>query len=158
MSYEVHICSAIPQTLAVVRGRANASNIGTRITADLLPEVWKFLRATGVENSGLNIVVYHGEEAGGCFDSEAGLMIEAGVITGPFVATPPVERSAIPSGLIARALHVGPYDQLPQPHFAVRQWCRENGLALTGLNWEIYGHWKENPQDLQTEVCYGLKE
>ena len=39
-------------------------------------------------------------------------------------------------------------------------WCRNNGYALTGPNWEIYGHWKDewnsDPAKIATDVFYLL--
>jgi hypothetical protein len=29
--------------------------------------------------------------------------------------------------------------------------------AIAGPNWEIYGDWTENPEELTTEVCYLLR-
>jgi hypothetical protein len=43
-----------------------------------------------------------------------------------------------------------------KPHEAVRAWCAAQGHALAGPNWEVYGHWNHDPQQLITEVFYLL--
>ncbi len=34
---------------------------------------------------------------------------------------------------------------------------RRRGLELAGPRWEIYGDWREDPADLETEVYYLLQ-
>ena len=67
-----------------------------------------------------------------------------------------VIASALPAGVTAAATHRGPYAELDAAHRAVRDWCTAHGRQLAGPRWEIYGHWRENPSDLETEVYYLL--
>jgi hypothetical protein len=31
--------------------------------------------------------------------------------------------------------------------------CRDNGYALAGPNWEVYGHWKDEWNSDPTKIC-----
>jgi hypothetical protein len=44
-------------------------------------------------------------------------------------------------------------------HRTVRGWCAEHGHALTGVRWEVYGHWLEDqdPALFETEVYWQLE-
>jgi len=71
---------------------------------------------------------------------------------------PPVVRSSTPACKAATALHIGPYQGLPEAHMAIHAWCRQNGHALTGHNREVYGeHHSDDPSKLETHVYYELK-
>jgi effector-binding domain-containing protein len=78
----------------------------------------------------------------------------------PFGGYGEVVGSTTPAGIVATTTHFGPYGLLHEAHDALRLWCRENGYALTGPNWEIYGHWKEewnrDPAKITTDVFYLL--
>ena len=41
----------------------------------------------------------------------------------------------------------------------MREWCAGNGYPLTGVRWEIYGHWLEDqdPALFETEVYWQLE-
>ena len=78
----------------------------------------------------------------------------------PFNEDGEVVRSATPRGLAATAVHLGPYRGLGAAHDDIRMWCKTNGHRLTGLNWEIYGHWQPewntDPSRIRTDVFYQL--
>ena len=74
----------------------------------------------------------------------------------PFARTGEVFASATSAGRIATATHVGSYERLGDTHDAVQRWCRANGHALAGIDWEIYGDWTDDPTKLETKVCYLL--
>ena len=38
----------------------------------------------------------------------------------------------------------------------VHRFAAERGLELAGPRWEIYGHWREDPAEVETEVYYLL--
>src|SRR5215469_11425704 len=83
--------------------------------------------------------------------------VEVGVeLIAPCVLDDPVVRSALPAGEVAMTVHQGPYQDLGVAHDRVKRWCTDNGRALAGPRWEIYGDWRENPADLETEVYYLL--
>jgi effector-binding domain-containing protein len=62
---------------------------------------------------------------------------------------------------VATTVHFGPYQRLGDAHAAIRQWCAEQGHALMGTCWEIYGHWEEiwnsDPSKIRTDVFHLLE-
>lgn len=63
---------------------------------------------------------------------------------------------------MACTVHLGPYTRLSEAHARIRQWCANHGYLLTGVCWEIYGHWDEswntNPSKIRTDVFYLLQD
>jgi hypothetical protein len=43
---------------------------------------------------------------------------------------------------------------LGRAHDAVRRFAEGRALKLAGPRWEIYGHWHDDPRELETEVFY----
>jgi effector-binding domain-containing protein len=162
MIREVEVREVAPQTLAVVRGRANAGNVGARI-GEYLSEVWAFLKASGlkpaeVEHSGHNVVIYLNQEGKSLLFTDEGVPIEAGVqMAAPFEGRGRVVCSASPGGTAATVTYFGPYEKLAEAHKAIRAWCKEDGRVLAGPVWEVYGHWTDKPSELRTDVFYLLK-
>lgn len=154
--YEIALCQVTPRPLAAAQARVKPQTLVPAIRP-LFDAVYKYLNEAGVQERGLNVIVYWNEAGRNLLESEEGLPMEAGVEVE--VALPQegeVRASATPAGRAAGAVHVGPYDQLGKAHEAVRSWCEEQGLSLAGPNWEVYGHWNEDPQQLRTEVFYLL--
>jgi effector-binding domain-containing protein len=63
----------------------------------------------------------------------------------------------LPGGAAATTTHRGPYGELDAAHRGIRDWCARRGRRLAGPRWEIYGHWTDNPNELETEVYYLLR-
>jgi effector-binding domain-containing protein len=113
----------------------------------LLDEVYTFLRDGGATQEGHNVMLYLDDVPN----------VEVGVqVTGPFIPAGRVVPSVLPAGRVATTVHRGSYDHLNAAHRAVLAWCAAQGHELTGTRWEIYGDWHENPDDLETEICYLL--
>jgi effector-binding domain-containing protein len=53
--------------------------------------------------------------------------------------------------------NVGPYAQLGESHAAIAAWSRQNGHRLTGICWEIYGDWSDDPSKLRTDLFHLLR-
>ena len=84
--------------------------------------------------------------------------VEVGVLgSGAYEQTASVVASALPGGPAAATTHRGPYAGLDAAHRRVRDWCAAHGRALAGPRWEIYGHWRDDPDELETEVYYLLR-
>jgi effector-binding domain-containing protein len=68
------------------------------------------------------------------------LPMEMGTIVArPVAAKDDVVPSDLPAG---RAVHLsmkGPFDGLPGAWQTLFDWCKAEGLATAGINWEIYG-------------------
>ena len=158
MALEFLICRVTPQPLAVVRARATSRNLGDRIR-EILAEnlVYPLLKKRGVAPLGLNVIVYRDEGEKGLLNTEEGLVIEVGVgVPGPFADEGRVVGSSTPGGTAVTAVHLGPYSRLGKTHAALRAWCRSSGRPIAGPNWEVYGHWNDDPAQLRTEVFYLL--
>lgn len=152
MEYVVRLERNGGRPLAVVRRRA-ASHEVSKVVPEACGAVWNVIRARHVPGPGRHVAIY--------LDGQINL--EVGVeLDGPFPGHGEVVASAIPSGLIAAATHLGPYRRLHEAHEAIRAWCADNGHTLAGPSWEIYGHWKDewdrDPSGIRTDVFYLLAE
>ena len=142
-----------PATLtAVVRGRVPARELARFVPA-ACGEVWSFARAAGLPKPGRHVALY--------LDAQGTVEVGAEV-TEAFAGNDRVHCSQLPAGRVATAVHFGPYQRLAETHARIRQWCAEHGQRLTGISWEVYGHWDEswnaNPSRIRTDVFYLLQE
>jgi effector-binding domain-containing protein len=80
---------------------------------------------------------------------EVGVLLER-----PLEPVGPVVASSLPGGSVASVLHRGSYAELGSAHDAVKEYCRDRGLALAGPRWEVYGH--PDPDQVEVEVHYLL--
>ena len=119
----------------------------------MLDEVYAVVKPAGADRAGRgedrwqNVMLYKDDVPN----------VEVGVLaSGPFSDTGNVTSSALPAGVTAATTHRGPYAELDLAHRAVRDWCAAHGRQLAGPRWEIYGHWREDPRELETEVYYLL--
>jgi effector-binding domain-containing protein len=84
--------------------------------------------------------------------------VEIGVLApGPFTPAGRVISSQLPGGKVATTMHEGDYARLGDTHAAVRAYMEEQGLEPAGPIWEIYGHWREDPSELETEIYHLLR-
>jgi len=65
--------------------------------------------------------------------------------------------SQMPGGEVATAVHRGHYAEMGRTHQAVTDFIAAKGLVRIGPSWEIYGHWREDPSELETEIYYLVK-
>ncbi len=134
-----------PMTSAVVRARASLAEL-PRVIPELCGEAFAFAEREGLE-PGRQLALYLND----VMDIECGVLVAR-----PFSDSGRVVCSATPAGLTARFVHVGPYDALPGVHEALMAWCADNGHALAGPCWELYGH--EDGGSPHTDVYYLLAE
>jgi effector-binding domain-containing protein len=84
--------------------------------------------------------------------------VEVGVLApGPFTPQGRIIASHLPGGPVATAVHHGEYEHLGRTHDAVREFAERQGRELAGPLWEVYGHWREDPAELETEIYYLLR-
>jgi effector-binding domain-containing protein len=151
MEYDIRLESFKSRPLAVVRRRCTLQEFAT-----VIPEacgiVWNIVRAQKVTGAGRHVAIYWDD----VFNLEVGVELDA-----PFAGHDEVVGSAIPSGTVATAMHLGPYNRLPEALQAIRRWCAQHGHTLAGPNWDIYDHWKDewcaDPTQIRTEVFYLVK-
>ena len=148
MEYQVRIEQVDPTMTAVVRRRAGQHELAT-VVPQACGEVWAFFRASQLPHPGRNLAVY--------LDGEINL--ECGVeVFQPFSGDGQVVCSSTPAGMVATTTHLGPYNRLGEAHAAILKWCSDRGHALAGPNWEVYGHWTDDPSQLRTDVFYLLQD
>jgi effector-binding domain-containing protein len=151
VDYVIRLERLDSRPLAVVRRRA-ASHELSKVVPDACGLVWNVLRSQQVPGAGRHVAVYH--------DCQINLEVGA-EIDGPFSGHGEVVASATPAGLVATTTHLGPYHLLHQAHEALCRWCADNGHALAGPSWEVYGHWLDewnrDPSLIRTDVFYLLK-
>ena len=150
-AYPVHAQRREAVPLAVVRRQVSRSELA-RVVPECCGLVWSTVKAQHARG-GRHVAVY----------LDGTIRIEVGVeILGPFSESEEVVLSTTPAGTVASTTHFGPYTGLGAAHDAIRRWCETNQRALAGPNWEIYGHWlrewNNDPSQIQTEVCYLLRD
>ncbi len=150
MEYDIRLEQISSRSLAVVRRRASLHEL-SKVVPEACGTVWSVIRAQQVKGAGRHVAVY----LDGQINLEVGVELDA-----PFAGHGEVVSSALPTGPVATTTHYGPYGQLHKAHEAIRRWCGNNGYALAGPNWEIYGHWLDewnrDPTKIVTEVFYLL--
>lgn len=121
---------------------------------ELLDEVYAFVRprpelATGTGSElWQNVMLYKDDRP----------QVEIGVLaSGAFAPEGRVIASELPGGEVATAIHRGDYALLGRTHDALREHVAARGRELAGPRWEIYGHWRDEPSDLETEVFWLLQ-
>lgn len=151
MPSEIHLEQLDARPLAVVRRLASQAEF-SKVIPEACGLVWNTLRANHVTGAGRHVAVY--------LDTQFNLEIGVEMVQ-PFTSAGEVIASATPAGLVASAVHFGPYQTLGQTHDAVQTWCTDHGHELAGPSWEIYGHWKDewiaDASQIRTDVFYLLK-
>ena len=147
MSHTVRIEESPALPLAIVRRRAASGELKAVVPA-ACGDVWSRVKAHGVDRPGRLAAIY----------LDGAINIEVGVeVTEAFAGFEDLPRSTTPAGRVATVTHIGGYDGLRGAHQAIHTWCTEQGHRLAGPNWEIYGHWNDDPAQLRTDVFYLLE-
>ncbi len=159
MNYTVNIRQVEPSYLAVVRANVTRQNLAATIRQILTGnQVYQFIKQAGIQKAGHNVIIYRNDQPKVFGNRPTEFVIEVGVqVETLFEGNDQVVSSATPGGRVATTLHTGPYDRLGQAHTAIMDWARIKGYPFTGLSWEVYGDWEEDPNKLTTEVFYLLK-
>ena len=147
MDYEVRVRTTAESPTAVV-AEATTWEEFPALWRGLLDEVYAVLRDGDATQGGHNVMLFRDDVP----NVEVGVQVE-----GTFAPAGRVIPSTLPGGRVATTVHRGPYGGLDAAHRAVHEWCAAHGHELTGTRWEIYGDWRENPEDLETEVDYLLR-
>jgi effector-binding domain-containing protein len=140
-----------PDTPTAVVAETTTWEAFPQLWGDLLAEVWGFLRTSGL-TTGRNVMVYMDDVP----NVEVGAEVSAS-----FTRSGRVVPSSLPGGRAAVAVARGAPSRatLASAHAAVREWCATHGHELTGVRWEIYGHWldDQDPALFETEVYWLLE-
>jgi effector-binding domain-containing protein len=145
--YQVSTSTVAARPLLAVRARLGFEELPTQIPV-LLKRVYD---AAGGQDllDGQNVVVYRGDPPG--FDVEIGVGLK-----GRPEPREGLVVTATPAGEAAQTTHWGEYSELHRAHQTIIAWCVANERALAGVNWEVYGHWSEDPSKRRTDVYYLL--
>jgi effector-binding domain-containing protein len=147
MEYEVLLATVEAHPTAAVTAPVPRADIAARF-GPLLDVVWRFVRAAGM-TTGHNVFLYRG-------DDDLAPIEFAVQVDEPFDDGDGVACSETPAGRVATTTHVGPYHELGAAHAAVRAWCARHDLVTSGVYWETYGDWDDDPARLRTDVFYLL--
>jgi effector-binding domain-containing protein len=152
MSYDITLTHSEPILTAVIRSNVRPEEL-SRFVPAACGEVWSFIRAAGLPRPGRHVALYLNKQGA----------VEVGAeVSETFDGNDRVQCSQLPSGRVVTTVHFGPYPRLSEAHTRIRQWCAEHGHSLTGISWEIYGHWDESwnadPSKIRTDVFYLLQE
>jgi effector-binding domain-containing protein len=110
-------------------------------------EVWACLRAADIHRGCRNVMLY----------LDGTPRVEVGVeLSQPCPLTGRVVSSSLPAGRVAKTVHYGSYAELGAAHDAVTSWCAKEGLARTGVRWEVYGPHDADPAKVWTEIYHQL--
>jgi effector-binding domain-containing protein len=148
----VSVVTVQPRPTAVIAQTTSWSEF-PGLWGRLLDEVYRFVRASPDfatlhgPDVWQNVMLYEDDRPA----------VEVGVLA-PLAFSPQgrVVASELPAGRVARAVHRGDYARLGETHDAVVAYADAHGLVRAGSRWEIYGHWREDPSELETEVYWLL--
>lgn len=125
------------------------------LSADIrkgMDSVYALLPTLKIAPHGHNIVLYKGAVMPGPAPIEVGV-----IVAKAFEKTGAVEPSALPAGEAVRTVHVGPYFEMRRSYLRLEEWLANSGRRRTGLSWEIYGDWNDDPAKLVTEIYIQLQ-
>ena len=153
MAVPVSVRTVTAKRLAAVRRHVAIAGIGTA-WKPALDKVWAFLRTQpGLRTDGHNVFLYHHPSR-----RDLPMDVDFGVeVTRTFEPAGEVYATETPSGEVAMAVHIGPYDRMKETHDAIHAWRAANNRTFAGKSWEIYGDWSDDPSKLETTIVYLLE-
>jgi effector-binding domain-containing protein len=149
MTYTIKNRQIEPQPIACVRRRAKLGEL-TLVVPQACGDSWSLVKKYGIK-AGRNVAVYLDTDISGDINMEIGQEVFAA-----FPSKADLFCSSMPGGEVATTAHIGPYDRLGDAHRAIVQWVADHKRELAGPNWELYGHWTDDPAKLWTDVFYLL--
>jgi effector-binding domain-containing protein len=141
MEHAVSIVTTSATPTAVIRETTTWERYPT-LWGELLGEVWAFVRGADVR-AGRNVMLSEDDVP----NVEVGVEVADAITAGGRVVA-----SALPAGRAATTVHLGEpsRERLHAAHLAVVDWCEANGHARTGVRWEVYDHWRDDPAAFET--------
>jgi effector-binding domain-containing protein len=149
--HDVAVVTVAAVPTAVI-ATATSWDVYPQLWPRLLEEVWRVARATPGAEPGRNVMLYRDDVPN----------VEVGVeMRGIFAGSGRVVPSELPAGSAAHTVSRGSPSiaSITAAHEAVLLWCAEHEHTLTGVRWEIYGHWRDHqdPAAFETEVYWQLR-
>jgi effector-binding domain-containing protein len=134
MRYQIELARSEAIHTAVIGGRVRPRELAQFVPA-ACGEVWSFVRSANLPRPGRHLALYLDDQGS----------VEVGVeVSEPFVGNDRVHCSKLPGGRVVTTVHFGPYSRLRDAHAAIHRWCAEQKHQLSGISWELYGHWQES--------------
>lgn len=149
VAHQVRLENVAARPLAAISTTARPVQLGPAIIATL-DKIWPMLRDQGAR-TGHNVVIYRGL-------TEGSLMIDVGVeVFGNVAVNDETRLIGTPSGEVATIAHFGEYSQMDPAYKALERWCADNERRRTGVSWEVYGDWEDDPAKRRTDIYFGLE-
>jgi AraC family transcriptional regulator len=156
MNYTIKIRELTPQPVLVTRRRMKRDAIAQNL-GPMFGDVFLFGQQAGVALGGPPLARYM-EFGPGMVTIDAGVPIAT-----EFAGDDPsgkVRGEALPGGMVATTMHIGPYDKLTEAHAAMEVWIDEQGLRSRGPLWESYVTDPADypdPNDWKTEIFWPVE-
>ncbi len=131
MSDDITLREVAPQHTAVVREQVATDGLPAFFSR-AFGAVSAALEARGVAPAGPPFALYHGTPAAAA-DVEAGFPV-----TAPFDPVGDVRAGTLPGGEVVEAVHVGPYEALPETYDRIMRWIADRGRRPADTMWECY--------------------
>ena len=123
----------------------NKDYVGTAFK--LMDKMWQIVKSKGLKNKGLNVWVY-----------EPGEKVFAGVeLDDGYQYSNELEQKNIYLEKYAYHKHIGPYNLIKQAGQDMKAELQQLGLETSMPYIEIYGHWTNDENKLETELLMCLK-
>jgi len=113
----------------------------------LMDKMWRVVRSNGLGNKGRNIWVYENDHR-----VFAGVELDSIPDSNTFL-----ERKSLALTKYAYYKHVGPYGLLKQVGPLMNDEIKQQGFEVVFPHIEIYGHWTNDENKLETESLRSLK-
>jgi effector-binding domain-containing protein len=139
-----------PVLLALHAAEVPRGQVPARIRA-MYDVAYAWLRQSGLRQAGHNYAIY--DE---CRPDR--LRVRVGFpMAERFADTAELRCVEFAPGRAACAVHVGPYGRMGETYALLEAWCASQGLARSGVSWEVYGDWTEDATKLETSIYLGLR-
>ena len=158
MAYDISVREVDTIKAMTVRFVSSCETIGNDMSA-FFGELYGYLESNGALFTGECFAIYHDEE----FNPEH-IDVECGFsVVDLLPDEDPVTGREIEGGLMACALHKGPYDKLEEAYGAIMVWAKENGYQIQPGVRDLYindpkSEGVNSPEDYLTEVLWPVKK
>jgi AraC family transcriptional regulator len=154
MTYSFEIQELEKTPVLSITATTTMAELG-EVMADCFPTVFKHIHANGGQPAGMPFARYHK------FGPEE-VVVESGLpLIGAVAGEGRILTSELPGGLVARTIHVGPYESLLDAYQAYETWFADGEYEATGGPWEVYltdpGEEKDSSK-WQTQINWPVKK
>jgi effector-binding domain-containing protein len=150
----ISIKTVTPLPLAAMRRKVTADTLSP-VTMGL--PVWTRVQEMGLKSLDTSVIIYHDSGKRMLIHQPGGVEIDYGVLLSEaFEGDRLLQCITTPGGRVAHVRHHGAYQMLPIINTDIRAWCIDKGHEITGVHWEHYAVWNEDPDRCVTDVYYQL--